>query len=82
MCGVLLMAEGNIQKEVSVTGESTLDAAVVTPLSALSDIVLTETEKQQAAAGTDIKLVLDVKDATASVSAADKTVVETAAPYV
>lgn len=76
------MAEGNIQKEVNVTGESTLDAAVVTPLSALSDIVLTETEKQQAAAGTDIKLVLDVKDATASVSAADKTVVETAAPSV
>lgn len=70
--------EGNIQKEVSVTGESTLDAAVVTPLSALSDIVLTTEEKQQAAAGTDIKIVLDVKNATVSVSAADKTVVETA----
>ena len=70
--------EGNIQKEVSVTGESTLDAAVTTPLSVLSDIVLTGTEKQQAAAGTDIKIVLDVKEATASVSAADKTVVEMA----
>ena len=70
--------EGNIQKEVSVTGESTLDAAMVTPLSSLADIVLTETEKQQAAAGTDIKIVLDVKDATASVSAADKKIVETA----
>lgn len=70
--------EGNIRKEVSVTGESTLDAAVETPLSRLADIVLTETEKQQAADGTDIRIVLDVKDASASVSGADRKIVETA----
>lgn len=70
--------KGNIQKEVSVTGESTLDAAVVTPLSALSDIVLTESEKQQVAAGTTIRIVLDVKDVSAVISPADKKIVETA----
>lgn len=70
--------EGSIRKEVSVTGESTLDAAVQTPLSRLADLVLTETEKQQAAAGTDIRIVLDVKDASAIVSAEDRAAVEEA----
>lgn len=60
------------KKTLILTGMTT------TPLSVLSDIVLTGTEKQLAAAGTDIKIVLDVKEATASVSAADKTVVEMA----
>ena len=70
--------EGNIQKEVRVEGEETLDAVMETPLSKLTDIVLTEKEKQQAAVETTIRIVLDVKDASAAVSAADKALVETA----
>lgn len=70
--------EGNIRKEVRVEGESTLDAAVETPLPELADIVLTKEEKQKAAGGTDVKIVLDVKDASAVVSAADKALVEKA----
>lgn len=70
--------EGNIRKEVRVEGEDTLDATVETPLSELADIVLTKEEKQRAAAGTDVKIVLDVKDASAVVSAADKALVEKA----
>lgn len=70
--------EGNIQKEVRVEGEDTLDAAVETPLSELADMVLTKEEKQKAANGTDIRIVLDVKDAFAIVNAADKALVESA----
>lgn len=70
--------EGNIRKEVRVEGEDTLDAAVETPLSELADMVLTKEEKQKAAGGTDIRIVLDVKDASTVVSAADKTLVEKA----
>ncbi len=70
--------EGNIRKEVRVEGESTLDAAVETPLSELADMVLTKEEKQKAAGGTDVRIVLDVKDASAVVSAADKALVEKA----
>lgn len=70
--------EGNIWKEVRVEGADTLDAAVATPLSELADIVLTKEEKQKAAGGTDVKVVLDVKDASAVVSAADKALVEKA----
>ena len=70
--------EGNIRKEVRVEGEKTLDAVVETPLSELADMVLTKEEKQKAADGTDIRIVLDVRDASAVVSAADKTIVEAA----
>lgn len=70
--------EGNIQKEVKVTGENTLDASMTAPVSELADTVLTQTEKQQAAEGTAIRIVLDVKDASAFVSAADKAAVEAA----
>lgn len=68
--------EGNIWKEVRVEGESTLDAVMETPISELSDMVLTEEEKQKAADGTDIRIVLDVKDASAVVTEADKALVE------
>lgn len=70
--------EGNIRKEVRVEGEDTLDAAMEIPLSELADMVLTKEEKQQAAAGTNIRIVLDVKDAAAVIGAADKTIVEMA----
>ncbi len=70
--------ERNIQKEVRVEGTDTLDAAVETPLSELADMVLTKEEKQKAAGGTDVKIVLEVKDASATVSAADKVLVEKA----
>ena len=68
--------EGSIRKEVRVEGEDTLDATVETPLSELADMVLTKEEKQKAAGGTDVRIVLDVKDASAVVSAADKALVE------
>lgn len=70
--------KGNIQKEVRVEGEAVPDAEVATTLSNLADIVLTEAEKQQAEAGTNIRIVLDVKDAAALISASDRTVVEMA----
>lgn len=70
--------EGNIRKEVDITGEDTLDVAISMPLPELADIVLTGTERQQAADGTQVRIVLDVKDASASVSAADKALVEAA----
>ena len=70
--------EGNIRKEVQVEGAETLDAAVATPISELADIVLTTEEKQQAASGTNIRIVLEVKDAPAAVSTADKALVESA----
>lgn len=70
--------EGNIQKEVKVTGENTLDASMTAPVSELADTVLTQTEKQQAAKGTNIRIILEVKDASAFVSAADKAAVEAA----
>lgn len=70
--------EGNIKKEVRVEGEETLDAAVETPLSELADIVLTKEEKQKAADGTNIRIVLEVKNAFSVVSAADKALVEAA----
>ena len=54
------------------------DGSSGTPLSELADMVLTKEEKQKAADGTDIRIVLDVKDASAIVSAADKALVEAA----
>ena len=76
--GVKQEKEGNIQKEVRVEGAAALDAAVETPLSELAEMVLTQAEKQQAASGTNIRIVLEVKDAPAAVSAADKALVESA----
>ncbi len=70
--------EGNIQKEVRVEGVETLDVTVATPLSELADMVLTQAEKQQVTAGTNIRIVLEVKDAPGSVSATDKALLETA----
>lgn len=47
-----------------------------TPESELKDTVLTEPEKQQVAAGTNIRIVLDVKDAENTVDSADRALVE------
>lgn len=51
-------------------------AVIITPQEELENAALTETEKQQT--GMDIRIVLEVEDASADVSAADRLLVETA----
>lgn len=68
--------QGFLRKEVHVKAEDTFDTIIATPLAELSDILLTDTEKQLVGGGVDIRLVLDVKDAADSVSSEDKSVVE------
>lgn len=70
--------EGNIRKEVDITGEDTLDVSITMSLSELADIVLTGTERQQAAGGTQVRIVLDVQDASGRVNAVDRALVEEA----
>ena len=50
---------------------------ISTPVEEMADIVLTSEEKQQLAQGTDIRIILDVKDASDSVGSDDKALVET-----
>ena len=54
------------------------ETQLATPVKELADIVLTEAEKQQVEDGTDIRIVLDVKDASDSVGSGDKGLVEAA----
>lgn len=68
---------GKVDKEVE-RGENAPVTQLFTPVDALADMILTPEEKQQIADGTDIKIILDVKDASGSVSSADKAAVETA----
>ena len=62
----------NVQKDEKVP-----ETQISTSSDKLEDIVLTAEEKKQMEAGTDVKIVLDVKDAS-YVSSTDKTLVETA----
>lgn len=66
---------GKVDKEVTTDGKTS--AQIATSEDNLKDILLEEAEKQQLANGTDIKIVLDVKDAGGSVSSGDKALVET-----
>ncbi len=59
-------------------GENTPNMTISTSQKELADFILTEAEKQQAANGTEIKIILDVKDAAATVSSEDKAAVKTA----
>ena len=68
--------QGNIYKEVSIKAEDTFDTVIATQIPELADIVLTEAEKQQAAGGTNIKIILEVQDAQNMISSEDKALVE------
>lgn len=70
--------QGNIYKEVSIKAEDTFDAVIATQIPELANIVLTEAEKQQAAGGTNIKIILEVQDAQNIISSEDKALVEAA----
>ena len=54
------------------------DTKIATPAEKMSDIVLTPEEKEQLSKGTDIKIVLDVKDVSDTVSSGDKALAEAA----
>lgn len=71
------MENGTVDKEAVTDGKAP-DTQIATPADKLAQILLTEEEKQQMAEGVDIKIVLDVRDASDSVSSEDKTLVEDA----
>ena len=72
-----ISADGNIDKEVKTDGRAP-DTQISTSTKEMADMLLTDEEKQQVEVGTDIMIVLDVKDASGSVSSEDKTLVEAA----
>lgn len=69
--------EGEIIKEVN-KGENAPDTSLAITAKELADMVLTDAEKNQIEGGTDIKIVLDVEDASDTVSSEDKAKVEAA----
>ena len=69
--------QGNIDKDVQTDGKAP-DTQLSAPAAELADIILTPEEKQQVQSGADIKIILDVKDATGSVSNEDKALIEAA----
>lgn len=69
--------EGEIIKEVN-KGENAPDTSLAITAKELADMVLTEAEKNQVEGGTDIKIVLDVEDASDTVGGEDKAKVEAA----
>lgn len=70
-------SEGQIDKEVQ-KGEDAPDTVLAGTAEELAELILTEEEKQQAAKGTNVKIVLYVRDAGASVSSGDQAAVESA----
>lgn len=69
--------QGEISTEVE-KGDNAPAIGIVTPTEELADKVLTPEEKQQVAEGTDIKIILEVKDMTGSIGSGDKQIVECA----
>lgn len=68
---------GTVETEAVTDGKSPA-AQISMSVERLAEILLTEEEKQQMTGGMDIRIVLDVKDASESVSAGDRTLVEKA----
>ncbi len=68
---------GAVSKDVE-KDEKAPDTTLSNSEEELADIILTEEEKAQIENGTDIKFILDVKDAADTVSSGDKTVVQAA----
>ena len=69
--------QGNISKDVE-KDEKAPDTVLSDSAEELGDIILTEEEKGQIGTGTDIKFILNVKDAGDTVSSGDKTAVQQA----
>lgn len=68
---------GIVDKDVQTDGSAPA-TQLATPVEELADMLLTPEEKGQLASGTDIRIVLDVKDADDSVSSEDKAFAEAA----
>ncbi len=68
---------GTVDKDVQTDGKAPV-TQISTSANELAETLLTDAEKQQVANGTDIKIVLEVKDASDSVGSDDKALVETA----
>lgn len=68
---------GTVSKDVE-KDEKAPDTTLSTTKEELADIILTEEEKAQIENGTDIKFILDVKDAEDTVSSGDKAAVQAA----
>ena len=68
---------GTVDKDVQTDGKAPV-TQISTSANELAEMLLTDAEKQQVANGTDIKIVLEVKDAADSVGSDDKALVETA----
>ena len=66
---------GRLELDV-LMDERAPEAQISTPKEELTDCVLTPEEKQQWESGTDIRVVLDIKEASESVGSKDKTLVE------
>ncbi len=66
---------GNVSKDVE-KDEKAPDTVLSDSAEQLADIILTEEEKGQIGNGTDIKFILNVKDAGDTVSSGDKTAVQ------
>lgn len=68
---------GTVDKEVNTDGRAPA-AQIATVTKELADIVLTEDEKKEMEDGVRIKIVLDMKDVSDTVSSTDKALVEAA----
>lgn len=68
---------GIVDKNVQADGNAPA-MQIATPVEELADMLLTPEEKQRLASGTDIRIVLDVKDADSSISREDRAFVEAA----
>lgn len=66
---------GNVKPEVK-PGANTPEITISAPEGGLADVLLTEEEKRQLADGTEIRIILEVKDVSAQVSEADRVLVE------
>ena len=70
-------ALGTIDKDVKTDGKAP-DTQISTPAEELADMLLEEEEKHEVEKGTDIRIILDVKDISENVSSGDKALLETA----
>lgn len=68
-------AVDSVGKDIYTDGKAPA-IQISTPADRLADIILTEAEKQQAANGVGIKIILDVKDISDSVGSRDKALVD------
>ena len=66
---------GNVTPEVK-PGENAPETNISTPAGELREMLLTDDEKQQVQNGTDVKIILEVKDAGSTVSNSDKAAIQ------